>query len=143
MITFIVALEGITQVISYRPLKTSSQEKIKIQGFKILKKLGLTQSVPAAGVMFVNKKNGVISIDPVVWVRDIQTLFYETACASGTTAAAIVETLKRKRNINSFPILQPSGASLLATVRLSKNLISFAEIGGPVNILQKNISLVL
>lgn len=132
MITFIVALEGITQIISYQPLKTNSREKIKLQGFKILKKLGLTQSVPATGVMFVNKQKGVISIKPVVWVRDIKTLFYETACASGTTAVAIVEALKQKRNINSFPILQPSGASLLATVRLSNSKVSFVEIGGPV-----------
>lgn len=134
-----MVLEGITQVISYRPLKTNSKEEIKLQGFKILKKLGLTLSVPAAGVMFAKKKNGVISIDPVVWVRDIQTLFYETACASGTTAITIVESLKRKRSINSLPILQPSGISLLATVLLSKNKISFAEIGGPVKIIKKTV----
>lgn len=71
-------------------------------------------------------------------MRDIDTLFYETGCASGTTAVAIVEALKQKRNINSFPILQPSGASLLATVRLVNNRVSFAEIGGPLSILQKN-----
>lgn len=138
-----MVLEGITQVISYLSLRTNSKEEIKLLGFKILKKLGLTQSVPAAGVMFVKKQNGVISIDPVVWVRDIKTLFYETACASGTTAVAIVEALKQKRNINSFPILQPSGVSLLATVRISNSRVSFVEIGGPIKILKKNISLVL
>lgn len=133
-----MALEGITQVITYRSLKTSSKKEIKLQGFKILEKLRLTQTMPAAGVMFAEKKNGVISINPVVWVRDIKTLFYETACASGTTAVAIIEALERKRNIRFLPILQPSGTSLLATVRLSNNRVSFAEIGGPVSILQKN-----
>ena len=135
MITFIVALEGITQVITYQPLKTDSKEEIKLQGFKILNKLRLTRSVPAAGIMFAKKQKGVISIKPVVWVRDIATLFYETACASGTTAVAIVEALKQKRNINSLPILQPSGTPLLATVRLSKSRVLFAEIGGPVKII--------
>ena len=88
--------------------------------------------------MFISRKNGVLSIKPVVWVRDIATLFYETGCASGTTAVAIVEALKQKQNLNSLPILQPSGAPLLATIRLSNSKdskVSFAEIGGPVSIL--------
>lgn len=68
-------------------------------------------------------------------MRDIKTLFYETGCASGTTAVAIIEALKQKQNISSLPILQPAGSPLLANVRLSKNQVSFAEIGGPVSIL--------
>ena len=136
MITFIVALEGITQVISYQPLKTRSREEIKLQGFKILTKLKLTQSVPAAGVMFVKKQNGIISIDPVVWVRDIQTLFYETACASGTTAVALAEAVKTKNKFESvFSILQPSGKLLNVLIKIKKDTPDYAEIGGPVKIL--------
>lgn len=139
-----MALEGITQVISYQPLKTSSQEEIKIQGFKILKKLGLTQSVPAAGIMFAKKLNGVISIDPVVWVRDIQALFYETACASGTTAVALAEAIGSKRKTRAvFSILQPSGKLLKVIIRLKNGVSDSAEIGGSVKILKKNISIVL
>ena len=139
-----MALEGITQVISYRPLKTNSKEEIKLQGFKILKKLKLTQSVPAAGVMFVKKQNGVISINPVVWVRDIQTLFYETACASGTTAIALAKSLKTGNKSRAvFSILQPSGELLKVLIRLKNNVPDYAEIGGPVKILKKNISLLL
>jgi diaminopimelate epimerase len=135
VIAFIVPLGGITQVITYRKLSTNSPERLKQIGLKILQSFGLTKTVPAAGVMFVSRKGGVLSIKPVVWVRDIRTLFHETACASGTTAVAIVEALKQKRNLNSLPILQPSGSPLLAAVRLSKGRVSFAEIGGPVKII--------
>jgi diaminopimelate epimerase len=93
--------------------------------------------------MFAKKQDLIISIDPVVWVRDIQTLFYETACASGTAAVAIAEALKQKRSLNRLSVLQPSGIPLLTTVRLSKGKVLFAEIGGPVKILKENISLIL
>ena len=144
MIAFIVALEGITQVISYRPLKISSKEEIKLQGYKILEKLRLTQSVPAAGVMFAKKQYGIISIDPVVWVRDIQTLFYETACASGTTAIALAEANRLERKSRAvFSVLQPSGKLLKVLLKLKNGVPDYAEIGGAIKILKKNIFLIL
>ena len=144
VIAFIVALEGITQVISYQPLKTNSREEIKLQGYKILEKLRLTQTVPAAGVMFVSSKNNRLKIDPVVWVRDIKTLFYETACASGTTAVALAKVFKAKNKSRAvISILQPSGKLLKVLTRLKNGVPDYAEIGGPIRILKKNISLVL
>ncbi|MBI2309433.1 hypothetical protein HYU89_00860 [Candidatus Collierbacteria bacterium] len=140
MITFIVALEGITQVITYRPIISSSREEIKLQGLKILKKLGLTLSVPAAGVIFVSRDSNILRIDPVVWVRDIKTLFYETACASGTTAVALTEFFKQSKNTLEIPILQPSGKKLIARVKNLKQEVS-AEIGGKIKILKKNLLL--
>lgn len=141
MIVFIVPLSGITQVITENYPQNRSPEELKKKGFEILTKLQLTKSVPAAGVMFVKKQNGVISIDPVVWVRDIKTLFYETACASGTTAVAVVEALKFGQPSSSFSIRQPSGYSLEVFIKLEKefgnNIVSLAEIGGPVKIIEK------
>lgn len=128
----IVELEGITQVVTLLPRSNNSPVELKQLGFEILKTLKLIASCPASGVMFVSRQDEILKIDPVVWVRDIKTLFYETACASGTTAAAIVEALDKKQNLDSLPILQPSGTPLLATVRLSNSRVSFAEIGGPV-----------
>lgn len=129
---FIVPFAGISQVITDQKLSTNSPDRIKQIGYRILQALDLTQTVPASGVIFTTRNKACLSIKPVVWVKGIKTLFYETACASGTTAVAIVEALKLKRNLNSFPILQPSGISLLATVRLSRNQVTFTEIGGPV-----------
>lgn len=139
-----MALEGITQIISYQPLKTNSREEIKLQGYKILEKLRLTQAVPAAGVMFVSRKNNRLKIDPVVWVRDIKTLFYETACASGTTAVALAKTVKAEnKSKTKISILQPSGKLLKVLIKLKNGVPNYAEIGGPIKILKKNISLVI
>jgi diaminopimelate epimerase len=144
VITFIVALEGITQVITYQPLKTNSREEIKLQGYKILEKLRLTQTVPAAGIMFVSRKNNRLKIDPVVWVRDIKTLFYETACASGTTAVALAKAvMSENKSKAAISILQPSGKLLKVLIKLKNGVPDYAEIGGPVRILKKNISLIL
>ena len=144
MIAFIVALEGITQVITYKSLKNSSREEIKLQGFKILRKLSLTRSVPAAGVMFVSQRNNGLKIDPIVWVRDIKTLFYETACASGTTAVALAKAVRAKnKSKTAISILQPSGKLLKVLILLKNGIPDYAEIGGLIIILKKNISLVL
>ncbi len=144
MITFIAALEGITQVISYQSLKTNSREEIKLQGFKILQKLRLTRTAPAAGVMFISRKNNKLKIDPVVWVRDIKTLFYETACASGTMAVALTKAVKAKiKSKAAISVLQPSEKLLKVLIKLKNGVPDYAEIGGPIKILKKNISLVL
>ena len=144
----IVALEGITQVIASLPASNISQNELKKQGFGILKKLNLVESAVASGVMFISRKNNLISIDPVVWVRDIQTLFYETACASGTTAVAAVEFLKHREGSDpsqiskEFAIVQPSGEKLIARIKRLDNTLSIAIVG-KVKILKKNISLTI
>ena len=50
----------------------------------------------AAGVMFIERKNGKIILSPVVFVKEINTLFYETACGSGSVAVGIYESFKNK-----------------------------------------------
>jgi len=49
-----------------------------------------------------------ILIHPVVWVRDINSFFYETACGSGTLACLVAN------DIAKMEIVQPSDQSILA-----------------------------
>jgi hypothetical protein len=135
----IVPLDGITQVVTSAPNPTLNQEQLKRVGFRLLEMFSLTTSVPAAGVMFVSRKKGVISIDPVVWVRDIKTLFCETACASGSTAVGIAEAINKRRSLDRIPILQPSGENLLVSVRLRRGIPVAAAIGGPISVRRRNI----
>lgn len=130
----IVELEGITQVVAALPRSNNTPEELKRIGFSILKRLKLITPVPATGVMFVSRKDKNIKIDPVVWVRDVKTLFYETACASGTTAVAVLEFLKEGKGRARFSVIQPSGKKLLAQVEKS-NLNIQVAIGGKVKIL--------
>ena len=130
----VINLEGITQVIaSSKP----SKQKAK----SILNKLGLINSVPAAGVMFISKNRLKIKLDPFVWVRDIKTFYYETACASGTAAVGLFLALQQKRNIDNLKVIQPSGLTIFVNVTFSKKVIKKVIINGPIKILKKDLIL--
>lgn len=129
---WIVELEGITQVVCEKKEKFISKEQAKKKGLEILKKLNLVQSVPASGVMFLTKANGRFSIEPIVWVRDIKTLFYETACASGTMAVGLVRSVQINENIDNLGVIQPSGMLIYATVKIKGDQFLFAKISGSI-----------
>lgn len=126
---FRVDLEGISHIIVPTTNYASPSER-KIEAFKILTELNLTKLIPAAGVMFVNTTNDQLSVDPVVWVRDIKTLFFETACASGTIAVGI--WLAERNNLlnQSISVLQPSG-KFLQTQIIKIDSVTRAIISGP------------
>jgi len=63
---------------------------IKAIAHKLLKELGCRISC-RLGVMFLAPSEFGVRMRPVVLVRDIDTLFYETACGSGTTAIGLLE----------------------------------------------------
>ena len=67
--------------------------------------------VPAIGLMHYNSKDFILT--PLVYVKSVDTLFWENACASGT--AAIGEwyySKNEKSEIMNLTIRQPSGAVL-------------------------------
>ncbi|MBP7841674.1 hypothetical protein KA037_03315 [Patescibacteria group bacterium] len=63
--------------------------------------------------------NNIISLYPVVWVRDMQTFIFESACGSGTIAYALYTYQLTKSTHVS--VLQPSGSIL--EVEISDDLI--------------------
>lgn len=80
----------------------------------ITKFLGL-EDRDAVGVVWVKKEGTGISINPIVWVRSIDTFFYETSCGSGSIAVAKVT------GINN--IIQPSGGVIKVTISNSNILL--------------------
>ena len=68
------------------------------------------------------------SLFPIIWVRETSTLCQETACGSGSLAAALY--LRKMHGCNMFRIMQPSGYAL--DVSFEQDAGSFkAWIGGP------------
>ncbi len=134
--TWLVEMEGITHLVVFdmEQIENLSKEKIKEQAMKLIEEKGLTR-YPAAGVIYTGKSNDGYSIAPVVYVRDINTLFYETACGSGTTALGLVLAKKRGRSIKNVPILQPSGMTINISVDYEDNRFIDAEINGPLQVL--------
>jgi diaminopimelate epimerase len=132
-----VELEGITHLITPKP-RGCTAEELKKQAKELLVQNGLLYSRLASGVMFISevKNSDAIFMEPIVWVRDTETLFYETACASGTTAVGLYTAKYKNTSNRSISIIQPSGAKMDVTIRTNNQTISNAIINGQVQILQ-------
>ncbi len=76
----------------------------------------------AVGIMFVERIQEYIKIYPVVWVRMIDTFFFENACGSGTVAVSMVESWLTQKT-NKYAIKQPSGDLLEAKITIKNNII--------------------
>jgi len=96
-----------------------------------LKQLMMTEldsKESAIGIMLLEKELEKIKINPIVWVKAIDTVFYETACGSGSLGTAIYNYLKNRDKI--IEIIQPSGYSINIQLEENKNYIEKAIISG-------------
>lgn len=138
----IVPLQGIIQVITelnFSPAVKSLKNRAK----NILKKFKLLTTTPAAGVIFTQQQRKIIKIYPIVWVRDIKTFFYETACASGTAAVGMFESITTKKKNITLLIQQPSKFFISVSVKRQQNTFSSVIINSSIKILEKNLTLTI
>lgn len=133
----VVAMEGITHVLVQDVYQDKGAEELKRIAMSVLHELGLDSSVAASGVMFLTPTKTGISMRPVVLVRDIHTLFYETACGSGTTAVGLFEAYKKGTSVDLL-VTQPSGMAITIKVAFDGKAFEQAVISGPVEVLNKN-----
>lgn len=82
----------------------------------------------AIGIMLLEKNPDKIKINPVVWVKDIDTVFYESACGSGSLGMAIYNFFKNKEE--KIEIFQPSGYCINIELSTKENYIENAIISG-------------
>jgi len=99
----LVDLGGIVHVVIESEFPVDNYES---QHRQITEDLNLT-SRDAVGVCWINSKDDVVTMHPVVWVRDINSFFYEGSCGSGTIAVGKVT------NVNS--VVQPTGQTINVT----------------------------
>jgi diaminopimelate epimerase len=99
----VVDLGGIVHVIisGMFPFKP---EDYKRQHCAIRTELGLGER-EAVGVIWFEDRGETVNIHPVVWVKAVDTFFYESSCGSGSIAAALVT--------NAKSVVQPAGKSIL------------------------------
>ena len=62
----------------------------------------------AVGVVWVERKDDSVEIHPVVWVRSVDTFFYESSCGSGAIAACAVTGVS--------DVVQPTGKIIHAEI---------------------------
>lgn len=130
---FIVKMNGMISVvlrpeIAEKYLK--NKDTLKSIGMDFIHKYELEFS-EAVGIMFCENEKELLKINPIVWVKSIDTLFYETACGSGTTAVSMVEAFLKKQN-QIIEVLQPSGMTITASIVYNDGNIAKATILGNV-----------
>ena len=94
--------------------------KLKEKAIELIEKLELREK-EAVGIIFKEKSDKII---PVVWVKEINTLFEENSCGSGSIAYALAEASKSNRK--KFEIMQPSGKTLI--VEITKGLMYYLVV---------------
>lgn len=84
---------------------------------------------PAVGVLYASFEDKNITIDPIVWVKETNTCYDESACGSGSIAAGIVKFLQNPKQ-KFFSVLQPSGETYNIKIEGSKNKITKIKFSG-------------
>ncbi|CAA6802653.1 MAG: Diaminopimelate epimerase [uncultured Sulfurovum sp.] len=138
----LVSLEGISHIIVDNGKIPFNQEDYKNDFIKLRDDLAL-QEQEAVGVMWKTlKKDASISMEPVVWVKNTDSYYYETSCGSGTIALALALAKQQTNTYQEFKIYQPSGKYILAIVERDENHFLNAYIKGEVNMIAEGFCFV-
>lgn len=127
----IVRMKGIKYIVIDEKVSIDylkDKENLKAFSMNFIKKSKIMDS-KAIGVIYKEKIDNKLKIHPVIWVKAIDTLFYETACGSGTTAVAILEAITSNSS-QKIDIIQPSNQIITADVIFDKGNILDAYIYG-------------
>lgn len=95
----IVDLGGIVHIV----IEGAIPSDYEAQHRALTRRFGLSNR-GAVGVCWVERAGDRITLHPVVWVKAIDSFFYETSCGSGSIAAAVVTGANK--------ITQPSGEAI-------------------------------
>lgn len=102
----VVDLGGIVHVVIMAEFP-SDPDVYKVQHRAIVERFNFSDR-DAVGVVWCQEQGDSILMHPVVWVRAIDTFFYETSCGSGTIAVGKVTGISS--------IIQPSGKIISADI---------------------------
>lgn len=114
---YLVELPGISHFVL---LGNAVSPRTKLQQLIIQYQL---QEMPAVGLMITNPETQ--QIDPWVWVNEIDTLINETACITGSIAAALVLS----NGAQEISIRQPCGtdARIILSPNAGKTIVSVSS----------------
>lgn len=117
----LMQLQGITQILIFKNFN-KSKLWLKNYSLKIIKNNKLEKSL-AVAIVFIKKVNDVLKIKPYVYFKKglRYEIVRETACGSATTAVGIYLSIDKNKSINNQEIIQPSGDSLLISVKKNNN----------------------
>lgn len=91
----------------------------------------IAPDMPAFGIMFCDTVNDLMT--PVVYVKDVDTTYFEGSCASGTVAASFARSRSLSDGTYHYTIHQPDGI-LESTVVKKEGLTESITLEGPVTL---------
>lgn len=107
----VVDLGGILHIIVEAPETEGGSEEQQAEMErtfgKIRSDIYRTMDPPALGVMFWDSAEKKLT--PVVYVKDVETVYFEGSCGSGTTACAAAFSMGKPDGTYSWSIPQPAG----------------------------------
>lgn len=122
--------DGISHIVTTDSAEFLPEKQLKAD----LYEMSLQYGVSALGLMNVNREK--YQLTPVVYVRDTDTMVYESSCASGTAAAAMYLALSAEDGIHTYDFEEPGG-SLTATVVKEKQSVQSIKIGGAITMTEE------
>lgn len=105
---------------------------------EIVKEIDLSSKLKPFVDNYINENKGTtkreytieyFDVEDLLTPLDIDTLFYETACGSGSVAVCLVESYLKKQG-QKIDIIQPSGLTITANVDYKENNFERAIISG-------------
>lgn len=105
-----------------------SDIQAKPETFELIKDVVMEKyNPPAIGVMFCDSREN--KMIPVVYVRDVDTTYFEGSCGSGTTACAAAFGTIMGDGTHNFSFPQPAG-NIDSTIEIYKGKIQKVTIEG-------------
>lgn len=122
----VVYLPGISHTfLDQRRFKFDEDNCLK-EAKKIIPQLNLI-NLPAVGVIWFDGNQ----INPVVYVKDIDSLFYENSCGSGSIAYGIYHVyLKNRDGLFNFDVIQKNKEIVKVIIELRDKIITSAKLYG-------------
>jgi diaminopimelate epimerase len=126
----LVRLDGITHLVVTGPQAATDPRRL-LHGLVRDNCYGFADQ-PAVGVCRYDPESGEARF--CIRVREVDSIFDETACGSGTCAIGMAVAWERSESVE-LEVIQPSGERISVSASYSAGRIGAADISGPVRIL--------
>lgn len=122
----VVHLQGISHTFLDQKKFKFDKDNCMKEAKKIIQELNLI-NLPAVGVIWFNENQ----INPVVYVKNIDSLFYENSCGSGSIAYGIYHAyLENKDGLFNFDVVQKNKEIVKVFVEIKDKIILSAKLYG-------------
>jgi len=125
---YLVGMQGIRFLITETKLRLDELDQLSFLYGK---------GTPAFGVVQINKNDDITTISPWVKVFKTSTAMFESACGSGSIAAALA-LMQESTTQATFVLQQPSSSLYTVTFFQGEDGLSYIRFGGPVNLVSSN-----